>query len=163
MEKNNNLNSLKQKKKAKNIIGKKESNLNKKDLKVAKIGYALSIIAFIGTLYSLIFSLSFLITVAYYFVLIIILILSLLTLLLSDKFREYLAAGEKINEVANALSNSVIYVLPLALVIGIISFQILVSKKGYIQRTSGLVFSIISILLCIIIYAGRIFIPQILS
>lgn len=137
--------------------------LDEKKLKTAKIGYVLSIIGFITALYSLLASLSFLITIIYFIVLFSIIILTLLTILLSDGFKKYLAAGEEMSRITIFLADTAIYIIPISFVLSILAFHLLISKKGYFHRTTGLVFSITSIVICILIMGVRILIPSIIS
>lgn len=137
--------------------------LDEKKMKTAKLGYTFSVIGFVIVLYSLFASLSFLITVLYFIFLFVIIILTLLTILLSEKFRSLMAVGETINEVSNFLALTVVYTLPIGFVLSLLGFQLLISKKGYFHRTTGLIFSIISIVICVLILAAHVFIPLIIA
>lgn len=112
----------------------------------AKLGFVLSILAFIGMILGVFTSFSFLFVLIYYFVLIIFAMLTLFLILLNDTFMSYLEGGDALAEMSGQLMEIGKYINIGVMSMAVISIVLLSIFKKYPNRVAGLVFSIIALI-----------------
>ncbi len=124
-----------------------------------RLGTTLSVLAFVGFLYSLFASLSFLIVALYYIVIVFIAILTLFLILLNEEFQKYIDGGETLAEIAQALTSTVIYSTSITMGLAALGITLLFTQKKVANRVPGLVFGFVALVGGLALLLFRIFVP----
>ena len=124
-----------------------------------RLGTTLSVLAFVGFLYSLFASLSFLIVALYYIVIVFIAILTLFLILLNEEFQKYIDGGETLAEIAQALTSTVIYSTSITMGLAALGITLLFTQKKVANRVPGLVFGFVAFIGALALLLFRIFVP----
>lgn len=125
----------------------------KKRDRLGKAGYILSVIAFIGVWIGIFTEFSILFVAIYYLILIAILLATLFLLLFSEGFKKWIDGGQILANISVILHQVSIYIVSTTLLLSVLAITFLSIAKGCKHRTSGLVFSIISLIISTILFA----------